>query len=62
MNLKLKADKPAPAEPELLPAIEPTWPPRPRRAASSVPHVGPAGIIKEPEPLWPRLRRLLRGS
>jgi len=36
--------------------------PRPKREQSSVPHIGPGGIIKEPEPLWPRLRKLLRGS
>jgi len=62
MNLKLKAAKPAPEEPEMLPALEPSPNPRSRRAPSGVPHVGPAGIIKEPEPLWPRLRKLLRGS
>lgn len=62
MKLRRKAGKPASAEPELLPALEPTRPPRPKREASSVPHVGPGGIIKEPQPLWPRLRRLLGGS
>jgi hypothetical protein len=60
MNIKLKLAKPAPEEPELLPALEPSPDPRPRRAQSSVPHVSPYGIIKEPQPFWPRLLNLLR--
>ena len=57
MRLKFKADKPAPEEPERRPALEPSPNPLPPRAASGVPHVSPYGIIKDPQPLWPRLLR-----
>jgi len=60
MRLRRKA-KPTPEEPELLPAIEPTWPPRPKREQSSVPHIGPGGEIKEPR-FWLWLDRVLHGS
>jgi hypothetical protein len=60
MRLRRKA-RPAPEEPELLPAVEPTWPPLPEREASSVPHIGPGGEIKEPR-FWLWLDRVLHGS
>jgi hypothetical protein len=60
MRLRRKA-RPVPEEPELLPAVEPTWPPLPEREASSVPHIGPGGEIKEPR-FWLWLDRVLHGS
>jgi len=61
MRLRRKA-KPAPAEPELLPAIEPWWPPRPKREASSIQHIGLDGRpIKEPR-FWLWLDRVLHGE
>jgi len=60
MNIRHKAAKPPPEEPELRPALEPSPHPLPPRAPSSIPHVGPGGIIKEPKPLWPRLLRRMR--
>lgn len=60
MKLRRKA-KPAPEEPEMLPAYVPKTPPLPPREASSVPHIGPGGEIKEPR-FWLWLDRVLHGS
>jgi hypothetical protein len=60
MRLRRKA-KPAPEEPELLPAYKPTTPPLPKREASSIQHIGPCGPIKEPR-FWLWLDRVLHGS
>jgi len=47
MGIKLKVDRQQADESEYLPALEPAPHPRPRRAPSPIPHISPAGEIKE---------------